>query len=133
MCSCQNLYSPPVQEGLVCKWADDSQRFILEHFDTISHSPSQVYHSALLLSPSSSWLHGCYSLELLQVPKLVTGDPEWGTCSRTTSFGCEATTLACWGDIILVGLRSGSIAILDAITGTQVSILSGHTDWVRSL
>jgi len=28
---------------------------------------------------------------------------------------------------------SGGIAVLDAITGSQVAVLSGHTDWVRSV
>ena len=35
-----------VQAGISCKWTDDSQRFLLEHFDAIYNSPPQIYHSA---------------------------------------------------------------------------------------
>jgi WD40 repeat protein len=41
--------------------------------------------------------------------------------------------LACWKDTIAVGVQSGDILCLDAITGSQVAVLSGHADWVRSL
>jgi hypothetical protein len=44
------------QAGVVSKWTNDGQRFLLEHFDIIHNSPSHIYHSALPLSPSSSWL-----------------------------------------------------------------------------
>ena len=42
-------------------------------------------------------------------------------------------TLACWKNIIAVGLRSGNIITLDGITGTQTATLSGHNDYVRSI
>ena len=41
--------------------------------------------------------------------------------------------LAHWKDLIAVGFDSGDIAILNAVTGVQLSILSSHTDWVGSL
>ena len=37
-----------------------------------------------------------------------------------------------WKDILVVGLRSGDIVILDAITGSHKSLLSGHTGRVSS-
>ena len=119
--------------GLVCKWADDSQRLILEHFDMISNSPSEIYHSALPFSPSLSWLREYYSLEFSQEVRVVKGlQAKWGICSRTVSLdGPQA--LACWKDLVAVGLGSGDIIILDAITGVCMFILSCHTDWVISL
>ena len=42
-------------------------------------------------------------------------------------------TLVCWKDIVAVGLSSGDIIILNEITGTCKSTLSGHTDEVNSL
>ena len=119
---------------MICKWADDSQRFILEHFDIICDSPSEIYHHALPFSPSSSWLHESYSPELLQVVKVVKGfQANWGTCSRTVSFDHIPQTLSCWKGLIAAGLRSGDIIILDAITGVHMSVLSCHTREVRSL
>ena len=60
---------------------------------------------------------------------------EWGTCSRTVSFKYLPRALACWGDLIAVGLESYSnnIIILDAITGAHMSVLSEHTHWLQSL
>ena len=123
-----------VQAGASCKWVDDSLHFILEYFDAICNSPSQIYHSALPLCPSSSWLCKHYTAELSQEFKVVKGLPAgWGTCSRTVKFNHEPRTLTCWKNTIAVGLSSGEIITLDGITGIQTAILSGHTDYVRPL
>ena len=112
----------------MCKWADDSQNFILEHFDTIQNSPSQIYHFALPFSPSSSWLHEHYAPELLQVPKVVKGaKTEWGTCSRTVLLDSRTRTLSYWNNVIAIGSVNGEIITLNAITGSRMTVLSGHT------
>ena len=123
-----------IQEGASCKWVDDSQCLILEHFDVIWNSPSQIYHSALPFCPSSSWLHKHHTAALLQEVKVVKGLPTgWGTCSRSVTFNHKPRTLTHWKDTIAVGLNSGEIITLDGITGVQTAILSGHTKEVRSL
>ena len=58
---------------------------------------------------------------------------KWGTCSCTVSFDNTPLCLSCWKDLIAVGLHSGDIIILDAITGVHMFILSCHTDKVNSL
>ena len=58
---------------------------------------------------------------------------EWGTCSRVVPFEHYPEALVYWKDLAVVGLRSGDIIILDAITGSHKSLLSGHTDSVSSL
>jgi len=106
----------------------------LEHFEAICHSPSQIYHSALPLSPSSSWVRRCYSTELSGEVEVVKGLPaEWRACFRTVIFDSDPLALASWKDIIAVGLVSGEIIILNGTTGSQTAILSGHTDHIRSL
>jgi len=121
------MYSPLVQGGTVCKWANDSQRLILRYFDRIHNSPSQLYHLALPFSPSSSWLHKYYTAQLLQVPKVIKGTrAEWGICSRTVSLGSYTQTLSYWNDTIAIGSVDGDIIILDAITGSQITVLPGH-------
>ena len=73
-------------------------------------------------------------MELQQAVKVVKGFPaEWGTCSRTVLLDESPHALSCENNTIVVGLWSGDIIILDAITGSQEAVLSGHTDWVRSL
>ena len=123
-----------IQAEIPCKWTDDSQRFLLEHFDTMCDSPSHIYHSALPLSPSSSWLHEYYGAEFSQEVKVVKGLPAgWGICSRTVSFGTGMLSLSYWNKIIAVGTVHGGIIILDAVTGSQTAVLSGHTDEVFSV
>ena len=65
---------------------------------------------------------------------MIKGLPvEWGTCSRTVALDSWPLSLACWKDTIAIGLGTGDITILDRITGSQAAILSGHTDYVRSV
>ena len=117
-----------VQVGLPYRWGNDSQRLLLEYFDAIQDSPFQIYHSILLFSPSSSWLHNYYSTELSQVVRVVKGlSVHWGSCSRTVESDSDPLALACWKDTIAVGLESQNIILLDGISGCQVAILSGHT------
>ena len=123
-----------VQAGIPCKWANDSQRLLLEHFDTIYDSPSQLYHSALPLCPISSWLQRQYSAELSAEVKVVEGLPaKWGKCSRTISFEDHPCSLAYWDNTIAVGLSYGDIIIMNAFTGSHTAIFSGHTYSVCSL
>ena len=118
---------------MICKWAGDSQRLILENFDIILDCPSKIYHEAVPFSPSSSWLHECYSPELLQGVKVVKGlQVEWGTCFRTVLLD-SAISSVCWNNFIATGLMAGNIITLDATTGGCISVLSGHTMSVRSL
>jgi len=115
-------------------WTNDSQRILLDNFDAIHDSPSHLYHSALPLSPSSSWLCECYSSELLLEVKVVRGLPEeWGMCSRTVLLNDSLWVLSYWNNAVAVGSTHRDILILDATTGSQTAVLPGHTDAVRSL
>jgi len=123
-----------LQAGVTSKWTNDSQRFLLEHFDTIHKSPSHLYHSALPLSPPSSWFHKCYSAEVPDTVKVVKGLPtQWGICSRTVMLGSPILDLSYHNNCIAVGSESGNITILNAITGSQTAVLSGHTYRVKCL
>ena len=124
----------PVQTRVSFKLANDSQRFLLEYFDIIQDSPSQIYHCALPLYPPSSWLYKCYSAELSPEVKVIKGLPDdWGMCSRTVTLDSFALALACWKDTIAAGLVSGEIVTLDGVTGSQTAILPGHAKEVKSL
>jgi len=119
-----------VQTGVPCKWTSDSKHFILENFDAIQNSPSQVYNFALTVCPSSSWLHEHYAANV----KMVVGPAKWGTCIRTVFFGNDHTfTLAYCNNTIATGFTTKDIITFDAITGSQTAVLSGHTGYVRSL
>ena len=122
------------QVGTPCKWTNDSQRFLLEHLDTICDSPSHIYHSALPLSPPSTWLQECYSSELLHEVRVVKGLPDrWGVCSRTVPLGTMVYGISCHNNTIAIGSAQKDIIILNAVTGSQTAILSGHTDEINSV
>ena len=55
----------------------------------------------------------------------------WGTCSRTVLLGSQIWSLSYWNNIIAVGSENRDIIILNAITGSQMAVLSGHTDEVN--
>ena len=100
----------------------------------ICDCPSEIYHNAIPFSPSSSWLHGLYGPELLKGAKVVYGlQAEWGRCSRKVSLDCYGSPLGCWKDILAACSRSHNIITFDTVTGTSISVLSGHTDHVWCL
>jgi WD40 repeat protein len=123
-----------IQAGVLCKWTNDSQRFLLQHIDAIHNFPSHIYHSSLPFCPSSSWLRRVYAVELLQEVKVVRGLPaEWGKCSHTVVLNSNTRGLSYWNNIIAVGSSHGIITILNAVTGSQISVLCGHTGAVHAL
>jgi len=119
------------QTGAPCKWTSDSRLFILDNFDTIQHSPFRMYSSALVLCPPSSWLYSYCTVGV----KAVVGSAGWGICThRTVSHKCCPITLACQNNTVATGyMDSNNIIILDALTGSQLDTLSGHTGVVQSL
>jgi len=122
------------QAGVASKWTSDSQRFLLEKFDAINNSPPHIYHSALSLSPSSSWLKKCYSAKLSEIVKVVKGLPaDWGMCSCAVILDSFTHTLSYHNNSIAVGSELGDIIILNAITGGQIAALSGHAGEVKCL
>ena len=68
-----------IQTGVPCKWTSDSKQFILDNFDLIQDSPSEMYNFALTVCPPSSWLHKCYTVGLSPKVKMVVGPTGWGT------------------------------------------------------
>ena len=65
---------------------------------------------------------------------MLMGLPDkWNTCSRTIPVEDEPSAFAHWGNVIAVGLESNRVVLLDAITGSRKSVLSGHEDVIMSL
>ena len=120
------------QTGAPCKWTIDGKQYILDNFDMIRESPSEIYNSALALCPSSSWLHTHYPAKAAMV-KMVVGPTVWGTCIRTVSCSHRIYALACWKHTIATGGSPKDIVMYDVLTGSQTAILSGHTSYINSL
>ena len=123
-----------IKVGISCKWTNDSQRFLLEHLDSIHESPSQIYHSALPFCPPTTWLQEYYSPRISQDVQVVKGLPaKWSVCSHTASLGIKIYEISYSNNSVAVGSWDRDIIILNAITGSQTAILSGHTDRVLSV
>ena len=58
---------------------------------------------------------------------------EWKAHSHTILLASYPQALSYWNNTIAVGSGSGDIIILDAITGSQMAVLSGHTSRVNCL
>jgi WD40 repeat protein len=93
-----------------------------------------MYNVAPMFCPPSSWLHECYSLEFSYRVKVVVGPAQWGTCIRTIHHVTSISALAYWNNNVATSSSTGcDIIILDALTGSQTAILSGHTGHINSL
>ena len=122
-----------VKTGFPCKWTTDSKRFILDNFNVIQDCPARMYNVAPVFCPPS-WLHECYSSEFSCRIKVVVGPAQWGTCIRTVFNIAYPHALTCWNNnIAAVGPTLQDITILDALTGSQTAVISGHTDCIISL
>jgi len=58
---------------------------------------------------------------------------KWGPCFRTVSLNDYLLVLSYCNNTIAVASTSEDIIILNAITGSQTAVLTGHTSWVRSV
>ena len=54
----------------------------------------------------------------------------WGPCFRTVLLHGDPRALSCWENIIAAGCTNSNIFTIDAITGSQMAVLSGHREWV---
>ena len=65
---------------------------------------------------------------------MVQGLPAgWGACSHTVSLNSYPWDLSFWNDTIAAGSQCGDIIFLNAVTGSQIAVLSGHTGEIYSL
>ena len=57
----------------------------------------------------------------------------WGKCSRTILLDSYTRTLSYHNNTIAIGSEGGDIMILNAVTGSQIAVFSGHTAEVNSV
>jgi len=91
-----------------------------------------MYNIAPIFCPLS-WLHECYSSEFPSRIKVVVGQAQWGTCIRTVSYPYIGPLTYWNNNVATTGPTVHNIIILDALTGSQIAILSGHIDGITSL
>ncbi|KAG8927829.1 hypothetical protein FRC02_007722 [Tulasnella sp. 418] len=115
---------------------NDGQRLLLQYFDPIQLSASQIYHTALAFMPSSA-MHTAYKSFLSDSVKLVTRrDSSWDPCMRVlVGHTSHVTSVALSSDGIHIvsGSWDKSVCTWDASTGALIKKLEGQSDFVTSV
>ena len=117
--------------------AADCLQFVTEFFEVISLSGSHIYHSALLLAPSSSMVRKLYGKMIRSpVSKIVTGIPtSWDSCTASAGATTSGVGHAVWspcGQFVAVGLRI-AIEIRDSNTLERLSNLNPPGGLIKSI
>jgi len=58
---------------------------------------------------------------------------EWETCFHKISLSAHAQSISYWNNTIAIGSRHGDITILNAVSGSPMAVLSGHTQELNCL
>ncbi|KAF2260607.1 HET-domain-containing protein [Lojkania enalia] len=123
--------------SLFDKLVRDARRFIMYHKWAIENSPLQAYASALVFSPTYSFIRRLFKKE---DPKWISNKPDigerWGTCLQTleghshivgsVAFSHDSTRLAS-------ASHDRVVRVWDASSGECIYTLEGHSDSVSSV
>ena len=134
---------PGAEHTLVSSMGDvvpllrDCERFVLEFFSVVSTSCLQVYHSALLFSPSDTLIMKTYGQELdIPIKVLNASDNTWNLCIRTMdghTNSVASVTFSPDGTRVVSGSYDNTLRLWDAVSGAHLNTLKGHTSYVNSV
>ncbi|KZP18962.1 WD40 repeat-like protein [Athelia psychrophila] len=113
----------------------DCERFTREFFPPISVSALQIYHSAMLFTPTKTHLRQKFSH--LAVGQQYHGcDENWGSCVQTMTehSGCvHSVAFSPDSTKIVSGSDDKTVRVWDVVTGACLSTLKGHSNTVKSV
>ncbi|OJJ81296.1 WD40 repeat domain-containing protein [Aspergillus glaucus CBS 516.65] len=114
----------------------DVHRFILFNRGVIEIAPLQVYHSALIFSPSRSLTRGLFQHEEPEWASAKSSiDSTWGACLQTLeghSHSVNSVVFSADGTRIASGSGDQTVRIWDAGNGACPQTLEGHSGPVSS-
>lgn len=114
----------------------DARRFALNNRSTIEIAPLQVYSSALVFSPKSSFIRNQFwplTPSWIKRPPFV--QDAWSPCLQVLENSHQVTALSFCPDGQLVATQpdNKTVQLWDAATGANRHSLEGHSDWVRTV
>ncbi len=115
---------------------NDCEHFVREFFTVLSSSSQQVYHSALMFTPSDTLLWAKYgNIELPRI-RMQNGRQKWNLFVRTMeghSSDVRSVAFSPDGTRIVSGSYDETLRLWDAVSGAHLNTLKGHSDLVRSV
>ncbi|KII95974.1 hypothetical protein PLICRDRAFT_151028 [Plicaturopsis crispa FD-325 SS-3] len=116
----------------------DAERFLWQFMDVIETAPMDIYHSALLWTPTRTELYKHYTTNIPDGPlKIICGvTAYWGPCLRTFvehSQWVSAVAFSDDGTRVVSGSWDRWIVMWDANTGMLQGMFGGHRDRINSV
>jgi len=114
----------------------DCERFVREYFSVISISAQQVYHSALLFTPSKTLFREKYCHELPPIRMQNGCENRWNSCLRTMEGHrgtVRSVSFSPDGTRIVSGSSDKTLRLWDAVSGAHLNTLKGHSDSILSV
>ncbi|QRW00934.1 hypothetical protein RhiJN_28952 [Ceratobasidium sp. AG-Ba] len=117
--------------------ANDTYRFVLTFYDTISASTPHLYISALAFAPTESHIYRRMSKQFPNLLEVAQGgEADWPTCIRSISVSSavRAVAISPDGEWIVSGCEDGKVYIWNLATGEAVcAALEGHSRCVTCI
>src|ERR1700727_590540 len=114
----------------------DCERFVREFFPILSTSPEQVYHSALMFTPSETMLRKKYFHELPPIRMENGCERMWDSCLRTMeghSSSIYSVAFSPDGTGIVSGSSDNTLRLWDSVSGAHLNTLKGHSGYISSV
>ena len=125
-----------IQPSPTCDLVNDYLNFVITYFEVISSSAPHIYHSALPLSPQTSFVRNLYKSFARPLVRVVHGLPISWELVVATVFNPSLSVMAVWSPcsrFIAVARLSPLIELLDAVTFKRLNTFEapkGVTQWL---
>ena len=114
----------------------DCERFVREFFPILSTSAQEVYHSALMFTPSETLLRKKYAHELPAIRMQNSYEKMWNSCLWAMEGHVDkiaAVVFSPDGTRIVSGSDDKTLRLWDAASGAHLNTFKGHSDSVISV